>query len=498
MQSSDRPPDPKAPPGGEIPLAGEGRRRKPWGGRFHENQAPLFERLNASLPYDYVLAPYDLRGSRAHVRMLGSVGVLAPDEVGDLLAGLDQVEEEMKAGAFPWDLGDEDVHMAIERRLTDIVGSLGGKVHTGRSRNDQVVLDVQLYLRDAVRGHLGRVLDLVSALLQAAERSTGVVLPGYTHLQRAQPVLLAHHFLAYVSMLERDAGRLERWFESSWMPLGAGALAGVNYPLDREMVARELGFEKVAPNAMDAVASRDAAFEYLSVATGCALHLSRLAEELVLWSSQEFGFITLPDTWTSGSSIMPQKKNPDGAELVRGKAAGFLGRLTALGALVKGLPLAYNKDLQEDKLYLFATRDELDLCLESMSAMVATLAIDEDRARVAAEGGYAQATDVADYLVARGLPFREAHHITGRLVALVAGQGRPLASVTLDELRSLCPLFDSTYYQVVDLDKVVAGKISPGGTAPRRVAEQLSDAFDWLTTTRSRVQEAGPGAGPDA
>ncbi|GAB4244825.1 MAG: argininosuccinate lyase [Thermoleophilia bacterium] len=471
--------------------AGGGPRSKPWGGRFSDEQAPLFERLNASLPYDHVLAPYDLRGSKAHVRMLHAIGVLSEGECSVLLDGLERVGEEVARGVFPWDLRDEDVHMAMERRLTELVGPVGGKVHTGRSRNDQVVLDVQLYLRDAVRGHLARVLTLMDVLLQRARGWRDVILPGYTHLQRAQPVSLAHHLLAYTAMLERDAGRLERWFESSWMPLGAGALAGVNYPLDREMVARELGFARVAPNALDAVSARDAAFEYVSVATGCALHLSRLAEELVLWSSQEFGFVTLPDSWTSGSSIMPQKKNPDGAELVRGKAAGFLGRLVALGALVKGLPLAYNKDLQEDKLYLFATREELDLCLESMAAMAAALEVNTERARAAAEGGYMQATDVADYLVKKGMPFREAHHVTGRLVGLAASRGEPLAAVTLEQLRDLCPLFDEEYYAVVDLHRVVAGKISPGGTAPERVAEQLEDAAGRLVTLRARLRAAG-------
>ncbi len=451
-------------------------RPKPWGGRFSEAQTPLFERLNASLPFDHVLAPHDLRGSMAHVRMLGAVGVLAADEVATLLDGLAQLAEEVASGAVQWDLRDEDVHMAMERRLTEIVGPVGGKVHTGRSRNDQVALDSQLYLREAVYGHLRGVLALLETLLARAEEWRSVIVPGYTHLQRAQPVSLAHHLLAYGSMLERDAGRLIRWFEGSWMPLGAGALAGVNYPLDREMVAAELGFEMVAPNAMDAVAARDAAFEYVAVATNCALHLSRLAEELVLWSSQEFGLVALPDSWTSGSSIMPQKKNPDAAELVRGKAAGFLGRLTSLGALVKGLPLAYNKDLQEDKLYVFQTREELDLCLQAMEAMIAVLSVDEVRARRAAEGGYAQATDVADYLVAKGLPFREAHHVVGRLVGRALEMGWDLSQVPLAELRALSPLFDEEYFPVVDLDRVVAAKISPGGTAPERVDEQLRGA----------------------
>ncbi|MHB9150543.1 MAG: argininosuccinate lyase [Thermoleophilia bacterium] len=464
-------------------------REKPWGGRFADPQAPLFEQINASLPFDHVLAGIDIRGSMAHVRMLGKVGVLTAEETGTLLDGLSAVAAEVEAGDFPWDVHDEDVHMAVERRLTQLVGPVGGKVHTGRSRNDQVALDLQLYLREAVAGHLLGVLALREALLDRAEAGRDVIVPGYTHLQRAQPVSLAHHLLAYVAMLERDTTRFLNWHASSWMPLGAGALAGVNYPLDREMVAEELGFARVAPNAMDAVASRDAAFEYLAVATGCALNLSRLAEEVVLWSSQEFGFFSLPDSWSSGSSIMPQKKNPDAAELVRAKAAGFLGRLMSLGALIKGLPLAYNKDLQEDKLYVFATRGELDLCLQAMAAMMTAVKVDEQRARLAAEGGYAQATDVADHLVAKGLPFREAHHVVGRLVGLAHASGRSLAEVTPEELAGLSPLFDHQYYQVVHLDRVVSAKVSPGGTSPERVLEQLAEARVRLSDAQRGVRE---------
>jgi argininosuccinate lyase len=355
-------------------------------------------------------------------------------------------------------------------------------------------LDVQLYLRDAVQAHLVRVAELMEALLVKARAGTDTIMPGYTHLQRAQPVLLAHHLLAYVAMLERDAARLLRWHQTGRLPLGAGALAGVNYPLDRQGVAEELGFAGVAWNAMDAVAARDSAFEYQAAATACALTLSRLAEEIVLWSTQEFGLAGLPDSWTSGSSIMPQKKNPDGAELVRGKAAGFLGRLTALGSLVKGLPLAYNKDLQEDKLYLFATREELDLCLEAMTAMVGALEFDAARARAAAEGGYAQATDVADFLVARGLPFREAHHAAGKLVGLALARNCPLGELTSEELASVHPYLDEGIYEVVDLQRVVEGKVSPGGTAPIRVSEQLLQAETVLAELR-RATESLPRPG---
>lgn len=446
---------------------------KPWGGRFASDQDKLFEQLNASIPFDYVLAPFDIQGSRAHVRMLESIGVLTEEERDTILAGLATVAEEVERGTFEWTLHDEDVHMAIERRLTELAGPVGGKVHTGRSRNDQVALDLQLYLRDAVSGHQSLIVRLMTALLDKAESHADMIFPGYTHLQRAQPVILAQHLLAYFFALQRDWERLAAWRDTSWMPLGAGALAGANYELDRDMVAAELGFAEVAPNSMDAVAARDTAFAYLSIAANCALTLSRLAEELVLWSSQEFGLATLPESWTSGSSIMPQKRNPDAAELIRGKAAGFLARLQGLGVLLKGLPLAYNKDLQEDKLYVFGTKQELDLCLEAMTAMVEGMGFSEARAREAAEGGYAAATDVADYLVGKGLPFRDGHRIAGRLVALLSKDGRPLASATIEELRELSPLFGDDFYAVVEIERVVGGKVSPGGTAPERVAEQL-------------------------
>jgi argininosuccinate lyase len=460
------------------PLSGDaaGGTAKPWGGRFASGQDPLFERLNASIPFDHVLAPFDIKGSRAHVRMLGSIGVLTSEERDTILGGLATVAGEVESGTFAWTLQDEDIHMAVERRLTELVGPVGGKVHTGRSRNDQVALDLQLYLRDAVAGHQAAIRHLMSALLERAEEDADVIFPGYTHLQRAQPVLFAHHLLAYFFALQRDWERFASWVQTSWMPLGAGALAGANYPLDRDMVAADLGFATTAPNSIDAVAARDTAFAYLSIAANCALTLSRLAEEFVLWSTQEFGLASLPESWTSGSSIMPQKRNPDAAELVRAKAAGFLARLQGLGILVKGLPLAYNKDLQEDKIYVFGTKEELDLCLRAMTAMVEGLTVNRVRALEAAEGGYAAATDVADYLVGKGLPFRDAHRVAGRLVGLLAQDGRSLAAAKPDELQTLSPLFGDDYYPVVDIQRVVAGKVSPGGTAPNRVAEELAFA----------------------
>lgn len=454
--------------------------QKLWGGRYSAESAPLFDRLHASIPFDHVLAPFDLRGSKVHVRMLERIGVLTAEECEQIVSGLDLVSKEVQEGSFSWSLADEDIHMAVERRLTELIGPVAGKMHTGRSRNDQVILDLHLYLMDAVQGHHERIAALMSALLAQAERQKDVVIPGYTHTQRAQPVLVSHHLLAYFFALEREWRRFQDWNNGLQMPLGAGALAGVNYALDREWVAAELGFKRVAGNAMDAVAERDVPFAYLAVAASCALTLSRLANELVLWTTAEFGLASLPDSWTSGSSIMPQKRNADGAELVRGKAAGFLARLQGLGVVMKGLPLAYNSDLQEDKPYVFASREELDLCLDSMTAMIESLTFDAGKGREAAEGGYAQATDVADYLVAKGLPFREAHRVAGRLVGILAGEGRPLASATMEQLQALSPLFDDAYYQVVDLDRVIAAKVSPGGTAPERVEEQLTEAREVL------------------
>jgi argininosuccinate lyase len=453
-----------------------GGSKKPWGGRFEGDQAPLFERLNASIPFDHVLAEVDVTGSRAHVRMLSSIGALTSAERDTLLDALESVELEIENGSFSWTLEDEDIHMAVERRVTEIAGPVGGKLHTGRSRNDQVALDLQLYMRQAVAGHRRRLCRLMAALLRQAEKHRNMIMPGYTHLQRAQPISVAHHLLAYFFMFERDSNRFGLWVNSSWMPLGCGALAGVNYPLDREQVAAELGFDQIFPNAMDGVSSRDAAFEYLADVANCGLNLSRLADEIVLWSSQEFGFAALPEAWTSGSSIMPQKRNPDSAELIRGKSAGFLARLQALGVLLKGLPLAYNKDLQEDKLYVFASRDELDLCLDSMTEMIGGLTFDAEATRLAAEGGYMQATDVADYLVGKGAAFREAHRVAGRLVAVLAADGRAMADIELEELQGISPLFDNDYYEVVDLRSVLAKKISHGGTAPERVGEQLAVA----------------------
>ncbi|HEV7885600.1 MAG TPA: argininosuccinate lyase, partial [Solirubrobacteraceae bacterium] len=385
--------------------------------RFSQPQDPVFQSLNASLAFDRRLWPYDIAQSRAHARMLAARQIIADADRDALLAALDAVEAELVAGTFPFAADDEDIHMAIERRVTEIGGPVGGKLHTARSRNDQVATDVVLFTRDAA-GHATRAIDaLVDALLDAAEAHLDWALPGYTHLQRAQPVYLSHHLLAYVWMLLRDRDRF-RFTESqsAALPLGAGALAGVNFDTDRSAVAGELGLHAVVPNSIDAVANRDFVLDYLAAAATCATHLSRLGAELVLWSSEEFGFVTLSDAWTSGSSIMPQKKNPDAAELLRAKAPRVVAHLGALHGVLHALPLTYNKDMQEDKEHLFDAVDTLDLCLAAATGMILGASFHRERMSAAAADDLIAATDVADHLVKQGVPFRQCHGIVAGLV----------------------------------------------------------------------------------
>src|SRR5215207_6080505 len=375
--------------------------------RFSEPQDPIFRLLNTSLEFDRRLWPQDLAQSRAHARMLAAQSIIGDDDRDALLAALDAVEGELRDGTFPFADDDEDIHMAVERRVTELAGRPGGTLHTARSRNDQVATDVALFVRDAA-GHATRAIDaLAAALLDVAQRHLDWPLPGYTHLQRAQPVYLSHHLLAYVWMLLRDRERFEfAAAQTAALPLGAGALAGVNFDTDRDMVAAELGFQRVAPNSIDAVSNRDFVLDYLNACSTCATHLSRLGAELVLWSSEEFGFVTISDAWTSGSSIMPQKKNPDAAELLRAKAPRVVARLAALHGVMHALPLTYNKDMQEDKEGLFDVVDTLDLCLAAAHGMLSTIEFDRDRLSGAAGDEMIAATDIADLLVRRGVPFR--------------------------------------------------------------------------------------------
>ena len=443
--------------------------------RFSEPQNPAFRRMNTSLGFDRRLWPHDVEQSRAHARMLASCRIIRADDRDALLAALDAVAAELDAGSFPFADDDEDIHMAIERRVTELAGPVGGKLHTARSRNDQVATDVALFTREAAAAARERCGALAGALADAAERHLDWPLPGYTHLQRAQPVYLSHHLLAYTWMLLRDrerfgfAGRA-----TAALPLGAGALAGTNFATDRAAVAAELGFERVAPNSIDAVANRDFVLDYLAAAATCAMHLSRLGAELVLWSSEEFGFVTLPDAWTSGSSIMPQKKNPDAAELLRAKAPRIAGHLGALHGVLHALPLTYNKDLQEDKEHLFDAADTLGLCLDAALGMIAGARFDRERMAAAASDDLIAATDVADLLVTRGVPFREAHGIVAGLVRLAVDSGRGLAELSDDEIAGASQHLDArAVREVLGQRSWLESKVSEGGTALARVREQL-------------------------
>jgi argininosuccinate lyase len=446
--------------------------------RFSEPQDPVFRRLNTSLGFDRRLWPYDIAQSRAHVRMLAAREIIGEDDRDALIAALDAVEAELVEGAFEFSDTDEDIHMAIERRVTEIAGAVGGKLHTARSRNDQVATDVALFTRDAA-GHATRAVDaLARALIDAAEAHLDWALPGYTHLQRAQPVYLSHHLLAYVWMLLRD---LERFAfaadQSGALALGAGALAGVNFDTDRGAVARELGFDRVAPNSIDAVSNRDFVLDYLSAAATCATHLSRLGAELVLWSSEEFGFVTLADAWTSGSSIMPQKKNPDAAELLRAKAPRVVAHLGALHGVMHALPLTYNKDLQEDKEHLFDTVDTIDLCLAAAAGMIGGARFHRERMSAAASDDLIAATDVADHLVKRGVPFRACHGIVAGLVRVAVDSGRSLSQLTDDELAGASDeLHPGEFRELLAQSSWLESKVSEGGTALVRVREQLAAA----------------------
>jgi argininosuccinate lyase len=445
--------------------------------RFGEPQHELFHRLNASIGFDRRLWPQDVRQSKAHARALLFAGVLDDSELETLHAALDEVAAELDEGRFPFAEDDEDIHMAIERRVTEIAGPVGGKLHTGRSRNDQVATDVAIYVRERCDRAAELTGQLMSRLCELAESHVDWRMPGYTHLQRAQPVYLAHHLLAYFWMLRRDARRFAAVRAGAMeMPLGSGALAGLNWELDRDAVARELGFESVSPNSIDAVASRDSVLDYLAAAATCATHLSRLGAEIVLWSSEEFSFCELDDSFASGSSIMPQKKNPDAAELLRAKAPRITASFAAMAGVLHGLPLAYSKDMQEDKEGLFDAADNLELCLEAATAMLGAITFDRERLAEAAEDEFLAATDVADLLVRKGMPFREAHGVVGGLVRRALERGVALSELDAEEVRGFSELLDDEYYDVLASDRWLESKRSVGGTASERVGEQLAAA----------------------
>src|SRR3954449_13002590 len=445
--------------------------------RFSEPPDPAFRRMDASIGFDWRLGPYDVAQSRAHATMLAAAGIIAEGERDELLEGLGQVERELEEGTFPFEPGDVDIHMAIERRLTAIAGPVGGKLHTARSRNDQVATDMAMFTRAHALTTIDRLQHVQSVLVQLADAHLDWPMPGYTHPQRAQPVYLSHHLLAYFWMFRRDARRFEFVLGSTNdLPLGAGALAGVNFVTDRAFLARELGFASVEPNSIDAVSNRDFVLDFLSAAATCATHLSRLGAEIVLWSSEEFAFCSVSDAWASGSSIMPQKKNPDAAELLRAKAPRVACRLLALHGVLHGLPLTYNKDLQEDKEGLFDCVDTLDLCLAAASGMLPGITFDRERLAAAAADELIAATDVADLLVRRGVPFRQSHGIVAGLVREPLAAGKSLSELSREELAAHSPELDDEFYELLSQRAWLESKVSEGGTALPRVQEQLERA----------------------
>ena len=463
-------------------------RDKPWGGRFTASTNAFVEIFTASIPFDFRLAHHDIQGSLAHAQMLAKVGVLTTEELVSIQEGLAAIRAEIERGTFPWEIRLEDVHMNIEARLTEQIGIAGKKLHTGRSRNDQVATDIRLWLRDAVDSILIELTRLQEALLTLAEQEADTIMPGFTHLQIAQPVTVGHHLLAWFEMLQRDRERLRDCRKRiNVLPLGAAALAGTSYPIDRHYTAGLLGFDSVAENSLDAVSDRDFAIEFTACAALLMTHLSRFSEELVLWASPAFHFVDLPDAFCTGSSIMPQKKNPDVPELVRGKTGRVNGHLVALLTLMKGQPLAYNKDNQEDKEPLFDTTDTVLGCLKAYADLVAVLLFKREPLREAAQRGFSTATDLADYLVRHGMAFRDAHEVVGRAVRLGVETGRDLSALSLAELREFSAILAEDVYEVLTLEGSVAARDHFGGTAPRQVR---------AAAARARMRLAGIPACP--
>ncbi|MFD2647573.1 argininosuccinate lyase [Devosia albogilva] len=464
---------------------------KMWGGRFASGPDAIMEEINASIGFDQRLYRQDIAGSKAHATMLAATGILTQADRDAILSGLDTVLGEIEAGTFTFSRALEDIHMNVESRLRELIGDAAGRLHTARSRNDQVATDFRLYVRDSIDTLVAQVRSLQLALVTRAEEEADTILPGFTHLQNAQPVTFGHHLLAYVEMLGRDAGRLldarKRLNES---PLGSAALAGTPYPIDRQMTAEALGFDRPTANSLDAVSDRDFVLETLSAAAICGMHLSRFAEEMVIWSSAQFGFVRLSDKFTTGSSIMPQKRNPDAAELVRAKVGRIVGALTSLTVVMKGLPLAYSKDMQEDKEVAFDALDALSLSLAAMTGMVGDMQPNRERMRASAAAGFSTATDVADWLVREaGIPFRDAHHITGQIVALAEQKGCGLEGLTIEDFKFVDQRIDSRIHKVLTVDASVAARKSYGGTAPANVLEQ---AARWKTELTGKPHAPRP------
>ena len=449
-----------------------------WGGRFSQGPSAIMREINASIPFDKALWRQDIAASKAHVAMLGQQGIVTAEDATAISAGLDQVAAEFEANGVPEDWDLEDIHMTSESRLAELIGPVAGRLHTARSRNDQVATDFKLWVREASLAADAALGALQVALVTRAEEHAASIMPGFTHLQTAQPVTLGHHLMAYYEMVQRDRSRfVDAHARASQCPLGAAALAGTGFPINRDMTAKALGFAMPTANSLDSVSDRDFALDYLMAATQCALHLSRLAEEFIIWASQPFGFVTLPDALSTGSSIMPQKKNPDAAELVRGHSGRIAGCLTALMMTMKGLPLAYSKDMQDDKPPVFEAASLLMLCLAAMTGMVEGATFRTERMRDAAELGYATATDLADWLVRQAnVPFREAHHITGAAVKLAESRRVALDKLPLADLQSIDARIDERVYAALSVEASVAARTSHGGTAPDEVRKRVADA----------------------
>jgi len=449
-----------------------------WGGRFEAGPSAVMEEINASIGFDQRLYTQDIRGSRAHARMLVSKDIITKVDGDAILKGLDQVEAEIKAGKFKFSRALEDIHMNIESRLREIVGDAAGRLHTARSRNDQVATDLKLWVRDALDGLDGALQDLQATLIDRAEEHTASVMPGFTHLQTAQPVTLGHHLLSYTEMIGRDRSRIKDCrTRLNECPLGAAALAGTSFPIDRDQTAAALGFQRPTHNSLDSVSDRDFALEYLSVLSILGVHLSRMAEEMVLWASVQFGYMRVSDDFSSGSSIMPQKRNPDAAELVRGKSGRVFGALMGLLTVMKGLPLSYGKDMQEDKEPVFEASDTMELCVSAMTGMFASATYDTARMENDAGKGFTTATDLADWLVrVLTMPFRDAHHVTGALVKMAEEQGVGLEGLTLEDMRSVEPSITKDVFAVLGVLKSVNSRTSFGGTAPTNVLAAVKDA----------------------
>jgi len=452
--------------------------QKMWGGRFGGKPAELMQQINASIRFDKRLWREDIAGSKAHAAMLRDHGIIPAADAQAILNGLDAIAEEYRQKGVQEDAALEDIHMAVEHRLTELIGPAAGRLHTARSRNDQVATDFRLWVRNACDEAAGAISGLQQVLVARAEQHVDAVMPGFTHLQVAQPVTLGHHLMAYYEMLRRDYSRFADSRERmNKCPLGSAALAGTGFPIDRDQTADALGFDRPTANSLDSVSDRDFALDYLNAAAQCSLHLSRLAEELIIWASPQFGFVKLSDDYSTGSSIMPQKRNPDAAELVRGHSGRIVGALTSLMVTMKGLPLAYSKDMQDDKEPVFEARDLLILSLQALAGMVETITFVPERMREAAASGFSTATDLADWLVREaGVPFREAHHITGRAVKEAEERGCGLADLPLDALQSIDPRISSEVFDVLSVDASVRSRTSYGGTAPERVREQIAKA----------------------